>query len=76
MAPDGEEQDVYVMGVEEPLQSFTGVCIAVIFRADDVEGKLVLAPVNMPFSREQIAEAVAFQEQFFRTQVILPGDVI
>jgi inorganic pyrophosphatase len=75
-APDGEDQDVYVVGVEEPLQSFTGVCIAVILRVDDVEGKLVLAPVNVPFSREQIAEAVAFQERFFMSQVILPGDTI
>lgn len=59
-APDDEDQDVYVMGVDEPLQSFTGVCIAVIVRADDVEDKLVLAPAGMTFSREQISDAVAF----------------
>ena len=72
--PDGEDQDVYIMGVEEPLETFTGVCIAVILRANDVEGKLVLAPAGLAFDREQIAEAVAFQEQFFECHILLPGD--
>ncbi len=30
IAPDGEEQDVYVLGVDEPLKEFTGRVIAVI----------------------------------------------
>lgn len=75
-APDGKDQDVYVLGVAQPLESFTGVCIAVILRDDDVEGKLVLALADMTFTREQIAEAVAFQEQFFKSRVILPGDQV
>lgn len=73
-APDGEDQDVYVMGVDELLHNFTGVCIAVVLRDDDVEDKLVLAPAGMTFNRKQIAEAVAFQEQFFKSRVILIGD--
>ncbi len=75
-APDGEDQDVYVMGIGEPIETFTGECVAVIIRADDVESKLVLAPVGMRFSREQIADAVRFQEQFFKSRIILPGDQI
>lgn len=71
IAADGEEQDVYVMGVTEPLTRFDGRCIAVIIRADDVEGKLVLAPDGMSFSAEEIAEAVRFQERFFDSQVIM-----
>ena len=74
-APDGEEQDVYVMGIAEPVEFFTGVCIAIILRANDVEGKLVLAPDELLFSREQIAEEVAFQEQFFDSRIILPEDM-
>ena len=73
-ARDGEDQDAYVMGVDEPLATFTGVCIAVILRANDAEGKLVLAPPGTTYSREQIAKAVAFQERFFESRIILSGE--
>ena len=69
MAPDGEEQDAYVLGVDEPLEEFTGRLIAVIHRFDDVEEKWVLAPEGMSFSREQIEELTRFQEQYYHTEV-------
>ncbi len=69
MAPDGEEQDVYILGVEVPLQEFTGRVIAIIHRFDDVEEKWVVAPENMTFTKDEIMEAVYFQEQFFRSEV-------
>lgn len=47
IAPDGEEQDAYVLGVDEPLTEFTGRLIAVIHRFDDVEEKWVLAPEEL-----------------------------
>lgn len=75
-APDGEDQDVYVMGVDKPILSFTGVCVAVIMRTDDMEGKLVLAADGSAFSSKQIIEAVAFQEQFFDSRVILTGEMV
>jgi inorganic pyrophosphatase len=37
-APDGGDLDAYVMGVDEPLVTFTGKCIAVIHRTDDDDG--------------------------------------
>lgn len=40
MAPDGEEQDAYILGVSEPVQEFSGKVIAVIHRFDDVEEKM------------------------------------
>ena len=39
IAPDGEEQDVYVLGVDHPVKEFTGKIIAVIHRLNDVEDK-------------------------------------
>ena len=36
-APDGEEQDAYVLGVDKPLDEFEGKIIAIIHRYDDVE---------------------------------------
>lgn len=69
-APDGEEQDVYILGVDVPLKTFTGRIIAVIHRSDDVEEKWVAAPEDMPFTAEEIAEKVHFQEQYFKSRVI------
>ena len=39
IAPDGEEQDVYILGVNEPLEVFDGRIIAVIKRKNDIEDK-------------------------------------
>lgn len=65
MAPDGEEQDAYVLGVNTAVKEFTGRAIAVIHRYDDVEEKLVVAPEGLYFSEEEIKEQVDFQEQYF-----------
>ena len=71
LAPDGEEQDAYLLGVEEPVDTFTGRIIALIHREDDVEDKWVVAPEGMTFTQEQIRSAVHFQEQFFRSSIRL-----
>ena len=62
---DGEEQDVYILGVDEPLKTFRGTIIAAIRRADDNEDKLVAAPEGMAFSAEEIREKTWFVEQYF-----------
>lgn len=71
IAPDGEEQDAYILGVNEPVEKFTGRIIAVIRRADDVEEKWVVAPENISFSKEYIAEKVEFQEKYFNSEIIV-----
>ena len=69
LAPDGEEQDAYILGISEPIQQFTGKVIAIIHRLDDVEDKWVVAPADQPFTQAQILEQVAFQEQYFRSEI-------
>ena len=69
IAPDGEEQDAYILGVHEPVQEFVGKVIAIIHRFDDVEEKWVVAPEDATFTKDEIAQQVAFQEQFFRTEI-------
>ena len=66
---DGEEQDVYVLGVDVPLQRFTGTVIGAIRRRDDNEDKLVVAPAGMRFHQGQIAEAVHFVEKYFDSTI-------
>lgn len=69
MAPDGEEQDAYILGVEEPVSVLTGRVIAVIHRLNDAEDKWVVAPEGMTFTREEIWQKVAFTEQYFITEI-------
>ncbi len=71
LAPDGAWQDAYVLGVDCPLDSFSGKVIAVIVRNDDVEDKWVVAPEYSSFSSEEIAAQVRFQEQFFKSSVLM-----
>lgn len=68
-AADGEEQDAYILGVNEPVKEFTGKVVAIIHRFDDVEEKWVVAPESASFTREEIAKLVAFQEQYFQTEI-------
>lgn len=71
LAPDGEEQDAYILGVYEPVSEFEGKVIAIILRLDDVEDKWVVAPKNASFTKEEIMQQVAFQEQYFQTEILM-----
>ena len=70
-APDGEWQDAYVLGVDEPLSEFTGKVIAIIRRNDDVEEKWVVCPESQTFTKEEIFEQTYFQEKFFASEIIM-----
>ena len=70
-APDGEEQDAYILGIYEPVESFIGRIIAVIHRKDDVEDKWVVAPEGVTFSKMEIERLTRFQEQYFDIDIIL-----
>lgn len=69
-APDGEEVDVYVVGVFEPLDKFTGKCIAIIHRTNDNDDKVILAPEGVDYDAKQIMALTEFQERFFKSKVI------
>lgn len=71
IAPDGEEQDAYIIGVNEPVKEFSGTIVAVIHRQDDVEEKWVVAPKGMTFTKEEISKEVHFQERFFKSEIIM-----
>jgi inorganic pyrophosphatase len=71
IAPDGEEQDAYILGVDAPVKEFTGKVIAIIHRKDDVEEKWVVAPDGASFSKEDIEKLTHFQEQYFDSLIIM-----
>lgn len=69
-APDGEEIDAYILGVDRPLDTFTGTCIAIIHRIDDNDDKLVLAEIGNSYTDEEIKSFTHFQEQWFKSEII------
>jgi len=69
-SPDGEELDAYVLGVFEPMVSFTGKCIAVIHRTNDDDDKLIVVPSDKKYSDEQIRALTEFQEAYFKSIII------
>ena len=67
---DGEELDCYVLGVFEPLDTFTGTCIAIIHRINENDDKLIVVPEGKSFTDEQIQALTDFQEQYFESKII------
>ena len=74
IAPGGEEQGVYILGVDKPVKTFTGRIIAVIHRNDDIEEKWVAAPDGVNLTPDQIMEKVSFVEKYFDSHVIMTED--
>lgn len=66
---DGEELDVYLLGVDTPQKEYTGKIIGIVHRENDVEDKLVMAPQGVIFTQDEIAEQVHFQEQYYKTEI-------
>lgn len=67
---DGEEQDAYVLGVDEPLDEFDGIVIAVIHRFDDNETKWVVAPPKSKIGVKTIRKKTYFAERYFNSEII------
>ncbi len=67
---DGEELDCYVLGVDKPLDNFTGKCIAIIHRTNDNDDKLIIVPNGMNFTDEEIRNLTNFQEKYFKSIII------
>ena len=71
IAPDGEEQDAYILGIDTPISEFTGKVIAIIHREDDIEDKWVVAPEGISFTGTEIRSLTNFQERFFKIKIEL-----
>ena len=67
---DNEEIDCYILGVFEPIEEFTGKCIAVIHRTNDNDDKLILVKDEKEYTKEQIKALTEFQEQYFQSEMI------
>ena len=68
---DGEELDVYLLGLDTPVEKYTCKIIAIVHRRNDCEDKLVGAPEGMSFSAEEIERYVHFQEKYYDSYIEL-----
>ncbi|MBQ8850598.1 MAG: inorganic pyrophosphatase [Clostridia bacterium] len=71
---DGEELDVYLLGVDTPVEEYTGRVIAIAHRRNDVEDKLVMAPEGVMLSAEEIYKEIEFQERYYDTYIETLGE--
>lgn len=64
---DGDDLDAYVIGPNEPLETFEGKCIAYIERKDNPEDPklIVVSEDKENISDKEILEIVEFQEKWF-----------
>ena len=69
LAADEEFQDAYIVGVYEPLERFTGVVVAIIYRRNDSESKWVVSP-SRDYDRQEVIDAVGEIEQYFETRIL------
>ena len=67
---DGEELDVYLLGVTEPVEEYEVEIIGIAYRRNDVEDKLVAAPVGTRMSAEEIYKNIEFQEKYYDTYIV------
>lgn len=67
---DGEELDAYILGINKPLQEFTGICVAILHRTNDDDDKLIVVPEGMHVTDAEIRAATHFQEQYFESEII------
>ena len=70
LSGDSEELDAYVLGLDKPVEKFSGVCIAIIHRLDDNDDKLVVVPDGIVLNNDEIENQVEFQEKWFKHIIV------
>ena len=70
IAPDGEGVDAYILGINEPIETFAGICIAVIHRTNDEDDKLIVASLGEKYSNDEIKSFINFQEKYYKSFII------
>lgn len=70
VAPDSEELDAYLLGVNEPVKEYTGVCIAIAHRKDNDDDKLIVVSKGIDINNEEIMKLINFQEKWFDTEIL------
>jgi len=72
---DGEELDVYLLGVSTPVDRYNCCIIGIVHRENDVEDKLIAAPLGKLYTADEMQKAINFQEQYYTTKIETLGSL-
>lgn len=70
----GEFQNAYIYGVDEPVDSFRGIVIAMIYRKGEDGSQWVVGRQGETIHHSKIQKLVGFQEQFYDTKFIFADE--
>ena len=68
---DGENQDVYVFGTDQPLEHFAGTVVGICRRLNDCEDKWIVSLNGQIPAREEVLRRISFQEQYYMSELIM-----
>jgi inorganic pyrophosphatase len=66
---DGEELDVYLLGIDQPVEEYTARIIGIVHRHNDIEDKLIVTTNNKEYSEKEIKEIISFQEKYYKYKI-------
>ena len=67
---------MYVLGIDRPVAECEVRVIGIVFRADDVEDKLIAAPQGKRYRAEEATEAIRFAEKYYHSRVEICPDLL
>ncbi len=53
-----------------PIKEYTGKCIAIVHRLNEIDDKLIVVPETQNYSIEEIEQAIYFSEKYHNSIVI------
>jgi len=68
---DGEEQDAYILGVNEPIKIYNDEIIAILHRLNDVEDKWIVLDESDNYIKDEIEKIIDFKEKYFEHELFL-----
>ena len=74
ISEDGEFQDAWIYGPEEPVETFRG-CVAGIIYHKDGPSRFIVCRIGEQPDRQAIMEAVAFEEQYYDTRFVWASSI-
>lgn len=67
---DGDIQEAWVVGVEEPLDTFTGIVIGIIYHLETDTSRWIVGKPEMLIQPQKIIDLIGFDEQHYQTRII------
>lgn len=70
------KQRAYVLGVDVPIDEFTGILTAIVRRRDDNSSVWIVVPENIHYTSQQLEEMIYFNEQYYDSYIEVIDDEI